>query len=141
MATEFGLLISLCGLSNQEVAELLRVRLDTVKSWSSGRRTAPRGAATTLVSLWSRIDTAAEKAAALAIERMETEGETPECIELGVAVDDADAQQVGWPYASVHERVVALVIARLLEADDSLNIAIMPRGTTTATAAAADQHT
>lgn len=40
MSTPFLLLLKRCGLSQHEAADYLNVRLDTVKSWSTGRNTA-----------------------------------------------------------------------------------------------------
>ena len=45
-------LISACGLSNREAAKYLDVRLDTLHSWSSGRRTPPDGAVHQLAQLY-----------------------------------------------------------------------------------------
>lgn len=45
-------LITACGLSNREAANYLDVRLDTLHSWSSGRRTAPDGAVRQLAQLY-----------------------------------------------------------------------------------------
>lgn len=63
--------------------------------------------------------------------------EQPEIIELGVASDDHEAQTLGWPTATAHAMTLAIVAARLI--GDGLTVEIVPRGSTVATAGAA-QH-
>ena len=62
MKTTFAAAIQLCGLSQQEAADFLGVRLDTVKSWSSGRNPPPAGVWAMLAQLWVQIESLAEKA-------------------------------------------------------------------------------
>lgn len=44
MKTLYAACLSRLGLSQSEAADLHKVRLDTVKSWSSGRNPVPQGA-------------------------------------------------------------------------------------------------
>lgn len=62
MTTAFKQAIAICGLSQQEAAEFLDVRLDIVKSWCSDRNTPPEGAWAELAELYDRMDEAAESA-------------------------------------------------------------------------------
>lgn len=52
-----------CGLSQAGAAELFGVRLDTVKSWSSGRNRPPEGVWRRLADLFEQIQDAADSAA------------------------------------------------------------------------------
>ncbi|MCA3367750.1 MAG: hypothetical protein INF79_19260 [Roseomonas sp.] len=56
-------------------------------------------------------------------------------IEIGYAVDDAEAQSLGWPCAAAQHASLGMVVARL-----GRPVRLVPRGTTHATAAAADAH-
>jgi hypothetical protein len=56
-------------------------------------------------------------------------------IEIGYAVDDAEAQSIGWPCAAAQHASLGMVVARL-----GRPVRLVPRGTTQATAAAADAH-
>jgi hypothetical protein len=60
-------------------------------------------------------------------------------VELGLSVDDHEAQSLGWPTASAHATVISRMTA-LLPLDLIDRIVIVPRGSTVATAAAAEQH-
>src|SRR6185312_13798541 len=62
--------IRLCGLSQQEAANFLDARLDTVKSWCAGRANPPAGVWTLLSGLFRQIEEAADNAA----DVMELEG-------------------------------------------------------------------
>lgn len=64
MRTTFSAAIAICGLSQQEAADYLDVRLDTVKSWSAGRNPPPEGAWQMLSDLYRRIEDAADYASA-----------------------------------------------------------------------------
>lgn len=71
----------------------------------------------------------------MAAETLKMLSERPEIalIELGYAVDDAEAQSMGWPCASAQWACLRLVIA-----ESNREFSCVPRGTTMATAAAAD---
>lgn len=59
----FKFALQACGLSQSEAAELLGVRLDTVKSWSAGRNAPPEGVWVMLADLFEQIQDAADGAA------------------------------------------------------------------------------
>lgn len=61
--TTFRHALMICGLSHAEAADFLGVRIDTIKSWSSGRRTVPTGAWQMLAELYEQIQDAADGAA------------------------------------------------------------------------------
>ena len=103
--TPFALLAALAGLSHREASELLSVRLDTVKSWSSGRNRCPPGALAELKRLIARQERAAREALAM-IERGK-----PAEIELGYLADDDEARTLGWPCIGAWGAMAARVIA------------------------------
>lgn len=130
MTTTFSLLCDRCGLSLGEAADFLRVRPDTIRSWSSGRRGAPDGAIMQLRALYAQIDRAAGEAAKLA--RKQASGAT---VELGLASDDREARSLGWPCVGAQAASLGIAAARLKK-----DVVIVPRGSTLATAGAADAH-
>lgn len=132
MITSFTLLAERCGLSHREAAEFHGVRLDTAKSWSAGRNNAPDGVIADLRDLYTKIERAA---AGEAVKIINDKAGGTEAVELGIATDDAEAQTLGWPCVGAHGAVLGLIAARVPN-----KIIIVPRGSTQATAAAADAH-
>jgi hypothetical protein len=130
MVTLYDLLRQRCGLSQQEAADLHAASLDSVKSWCSGRRTAPESAIEELRSLYARI----ERAAAEGVRTIRRH-RGASVVELGLASDDHEAQTLGWPCVGAHAAVLGIVAAR-----SPRPILIVPRGSTAATAKAADAH-
>jgi hypothetical protein len=126
MKTTIALLIDRCGLSDRGAADLLMVRIDTIKSWSNGRRIAHPDAIAALRALYRRLEVAANEALQII-----TDHPSDAIVELGLASDDYEAQQLGWPCVDVHAAVLGLVAART-----DRQVRIVPRGSTSATAAA-----
>jgi hypothetical protein len=128
--TPYRLLLSRVGLSQADASALHGVRLDTVKSWCAGRNPAPAGVIADLRALYAFQRRAADEALALA-------GKAPDGaeIEISYAVDDAEALAIGWPCAAAQHASLGMVVARLARP-----VRLVPRGTTLATAAAADAH-
>ena len=56
----------------------------------------------------------------------------PDRIEIGLAADDAEARQIGWPCVGAQAAMLGIVAAHV-------DVVIVPRGSTPATAAAADE--
>jgi len=132
--TLFALLLDRCGLSYREAADFLSMRLDSVKSCAVGRRTAPPGAIAELRALYRQIERAADEAVGDMRALIKKRG-APEEIELGIASDDHEAQSLGLPCVGAHAALLGLVAARL-----DVPVIIVPRGSTPATAGAADAH-
>jgi hypothetical protein len=128
--TPYRLLLSRVGLSQADAAALHKVRLDTVKSWCAGRNPAPAGVLAELRGLYARQKQAADEALKAIAGFPEVDK-----VELGYAVDDAEAQALGWPCAAAQHASLGMVVARL-----DRPVRLVPRGTTLATAAAADAH-
>ncbi len=135
--TPFPILLQLSGLSHQEAANFLVVRPDTVKSWSSGRRTVPQGAVDKLCGLIAAQDRAAGEAIAQIAELTEPIAAhgAPESVEIGYPADDYEASHLGFPTVSTWAAMAARVIVSA-----NVKIILVPRGSTPATAAAADAH-
>lgn len=132
MTTPFALLLQLSGLSHREAADYLAVRLDTVKSWSSGRNPCPDGAIADMRWLIAQQErTAAETLAQIA--QLKTDHGSPDAIELGEPLDDDEAQSIGWPCVGAWRGMAARVVAN---APQGFTIQIVPRGSTPATRAA-----
>ena len=127
--TPYALLLSLTGLSQREAGEFHTARIDTIKSWVSGRRSAPPGALAELRALIAAQTRAA--AEALAIVR---DGK-PDEIELGYPANDHEARSLGWPCVGAWAAMAARVIA-----ETDARASLVPRGSTPATAKAADVH-
>lgn len=126
--TPYRLLLSRVGLSQADAATMHQVRLDTVKSWCAGRNRAPAGVMAELRRLYARQKQAAQEA----LEAISGFADA-NTIELGYAVDDAEAQSMGWPCASAQWTSLGMIAA-----STDRRITMVPRGTTVATAAAAD---
>lgn len=136
MKTAFALIAERCGLSHREAADFLGVRVDTVKSWSTGRNPAPAGAIASLRGLYAQIEKAAGEAEKQIAAFIEQHG-APEGIELGLASDDHEARlpPLGWPCVGANAAMLGIVAARA-----TINVKIVPRGSSAASAAAADAH-
>ncbi len=133
--TPFGLLCDHCGLSERVAAALFKVPENQIQKWRSGRRTAPVGIMAELRALDRMIERAAREAIATIIERREPENAI--CVVLGHAVDDHEALSLGWPSVDVQAAMLRRVVAGMPE---DLICALVPRGSTVVTAAAADAN-
>lgn len=132
--TLFGILASLAGLSHREAALVCDVRLDTIKSWASGRNRTPPGALDELRDLIIRQERAAAEIVAQIARLAKSHGAADE-IEIGYPADDHEAQSLGWPCVGAWAAIAARVIAAA-----PVQVALVPRGSTPASAAAADEH-
>lgn len=134
----FKLLAQDCGLTMTEAADFLGVRLDTAKNWWVGRRNCPDSVLSELLTLSARQDQAA-KEAFIAMAALLKKSGAPDTIELGIATDDEDAQRLGFPTAGAHGAVLRRLLL-MLPKEVAAKVKIVPRGSTSATAAAADAH-
>lgn len=142
--TPFASLQSLCGLANREAADFLEVTEDTVNSWRAGRRNAPEGALKELLDLWTAIDNAAAEAAEEMMGLFADQDARPGLIEIGYPTDDHEAQQLGFPCVGAWRQMAGRLIDELTQLSaepvEIGRIKFVPRGSTPATAAAADAH-
>lgn len=109
---------------------MLDVRPDTMKAWCAGKNPTPPGILAELRALHARI----ERAAAEALATL-SEAPPDAVIELGHAADDHEAQSLGWPGLGAQLAMLGIVVARL-----GRPARLVPRGSTIATAAAAEAH-
>ena len=128
--TPFALLVGVCGLSPDEAAALLGEDHGTVDAWIAGRSDALPSALAGLSDLEARIERAASAMAA-----MIQDAPAAAAIELGYAVDDAEARKLGWPCCGAQQAALGRAIARA-----GRPVKLVPRGSTPATAGAADAH-
>jgi hypothetical protein len=136
--TLFRILMNAAGLSLAQASAFLGARQDSVVSWSSGRRATPAGVIAEMHALTSRQQRAASEGSAV-IEQQVAQHGMPEAIELGLAADDHEAQSLGWPTMSAHAAVLGLTLS-LLSPGPAARVVLVPRGSTAASAAAADLH-
>lgn len=130
MITPLALLLDRCGLSHREAASFCSVRVDTVKSWSSGRNPTPPGVIAELRKLYAHQLLSAQEALTM-IAAAPPSAE----IELGLSADDHEAQALGWPCVGAQAAMLGMVVARA-----GRPVRIVPRGSTPGTAAAAQAH-
>lgn len=135
--TPAALLISLAGLSHQEAADFLNVRLDTVKSWC--RKNQPNFAKPGVIDELKTLIAAQEWAAngfLIHLTDLTSErGSPPDCVEIGYPTDDHESQTLGLPCVGAWSAMAARVVAR-----SSVPVRLVPRGSTVATAAAIQAH-
>ncbi|MBF0325968.1 MAG: hypothetical protein HQL42_12980 [Alphaproteobacteria bacterium] len=134
--TPTALLISLAGLSHRDASEFLNIRLDTVQSYFRHRRPADArdGVKAELKKLIARQERAA--AEALDLIEQQTAGRPGALdVEIGYPADDHEAQALGFPCVGAWQAMAARVVAR-----SPVPIRLVPRGSTVATAAAADVY-
>lgn len=105
MITLYKSLMDLCGLSQKQAADFHGVNLNTVKSWCAGRNNAPQGVIDELSGLFCYMSRAAHEVLNIA------ENAGASSLDLGYSADDAEAQSLGWPTASCHAAVMAMVAA------------------------------
>lgn len=119
-----------CGLSQREAADFLGVRRDTVDKATAGRIPVPPGWLHELRALHERQQQAAD--AALELLPDDYAG----IVEIGIASDDVEAQAppLRWPCVGAHQAVARLIW------EAGLDVVTVPRGSTMASAAAADRH-
>ena len=137
MTTLFAVLAQVCGLSHKEAADFLGVRVDTVKSWSAGRSQPPVGVLDELSLLATRIIAVADGVVGGIIAHAPGDPGAG-VVELGVASDDHEAQDLGWPCVGAHRAAIGLAAARAMI--EGYTVEIVPRGSTVSTAAAIQAH-
>lgn len=87
------------------------MRLDTVKSWSSGRNPTPHAVIVELRALYSKIETAAGELLKAAQELTKMHGEAAE-IAIEIASNDREARKRGWPCVGAQRAAYGIAAAR-----------------------------
>ncbi len=109
----YDLLRQLCGLSQQEAADFHGVRIDSIKSWCSDRRSAPQGAIDELRDLYAQIRKAADTLLEHVQSNIQVEDNGDRFFRIGLPHDDRDLRVCGFPTMSTCEASIALVAAQL----------------------------
>lgn len=138
----FKILCQSCGLTIDDAASALDVRLGTIKGWWLGNRTCPASVITELRALSARQEEAAKQLAQIILDSTAADQESAaemEKIEVGIAVDDTEAQSLGWPCVGAQSAVFRHIL-RILPEELAVKVKIVPRGSTLGTARAADVH-
>lgn len=136
--TPFSLLISLAGLSHRAAESFLGVSLDSVRGWINGRRTPPQRVLDMLVALIAAQERAADEALHLIREKkteVEAGGKHLAGVPLGYPADDHEAAALGMPCVGAWQAMAARVVA-----GSAVPVTLVPRGSTVATAGAAEAH-
>jgi hypothetical protein len=123
----------MCGLTHEECAAYLEVRLDSVKSWSSGRRSVPPGVGEKMIKLWREMEEEASKIVdgiEAQLEELADQG-SPEMVEFGIPAAREEAKELGWPAVGCFLRIAALVAANI-----EVPLELVERGSTPASRAA-----
>lgn len=132
--TPISIFCAFAGLSHREASLFLNVRPDTVKSWSSGRNSCPAGPLSELKKLIRAQQRAADHIIKTISESAGQPG-APDVIEIGYPADDHEAQSLGWPCVGAWRGMIARVLVHV-----ETPVTLVPRGSTPATAAAADAN-
>lgn len=127
----FRVLCESAGLSVKEAAQFLRADEGAVRCWHEGQNPPP-GVLEEMFTLIDRQARAAHEALRRFHARLATH-EALELIELGLSIDDHEAQGLGWPTASAHAAVIRRIIESLPPGRRHL-IRIVPHGSTLASA-------
>ena len=110
----YDLMRQCCGLSQTEAAEFQNVRLDTVKSWCSGRRPAPARAVAELRDLYRRIfEAGTSYAAQLERRGPQVDEDGSQRYLVSEPRDDQDAIAQGWPNKAACLAALGVAIAAL----------------------------
>jgi hypothetical protein len=111
MESVYNLLRETCGISQTEAADVHSTRLDTVKSWCSGRRPVPSGVIDQLGEIARDIHQAATEFAGKLKRGTEKSGSNT--FTIGLPKDETDARWCGFPCLGAHLRTIGLTIAQL----------------------------
>lgn len=123
----FALLMQRCGLSQREVAEFLEVRLDTIKSWSSGRNPTRLAIINEMRDLCHKIEESGQRLAegqSRLIEKQREDSGQSVLLEFGVAQSDAEARTLGFPCIGAHAAALGVAIANL---PSDVEVDVVPR--------------
>jgi hypothetical protein len=126
-ATPFAVLAERCGLSQREAAEFLKVRLDTVKSWSAGRNAAKPAVLAELRALYGEIQAAAEKLSQeneRLLKQQRERGVPHRGLVFGFAETDDVARAYGFPSQGPYMAAIGLALLRL---PDDVPIVMQPQ--------------
>jgi hypothetical protein len=123
--TAFSALMQRCGLSQREAAEFLDVRLDTVKSWCSGRNPTRHLILAELRQLYRKVERAGRDYAKFRLQLLNHQGkQVDRYLKIGTALDDRDAKALGFPCVGANMAAIGVAIAHL---PDDIELEVVPR--------------
>lgn len=123
----FSTLRAATGLSLFETAAYLNVSQKNVERWVDGVREPPEGVINEMSELVAMQTKAVERQLSF------MKANSVKQAEIGYPVDDEEAKSMGWPCVSA----VKVVLGRIIAGSDA-TITLVPRGSTSGTAAAID---
>ncbi len=136
MNFRYRCLLASSGMDTFEASTFHGIEEDAIMMWVAGDEEPEEEAVEKLADLVCRMVVAVGEALDHLLDQMEESDSAPAFIELGLASDDAEAEQLGWPCVRVHEMVLGMMAAQASEI--GIPVSIVPRGSTAASAAAAD---
>jgi hypothetical protein len=113
MTSAYDLMRQRCGLSQQEAADFHQARLDTIKSWCSGRREAPDSVIDELRDLHDDIVAAGRAWVKEFGSRRNIAPSDEYFIDIVEPRNDRDARFYGWPNAGAALAAVGVAISAL----------------------------
>lgn len=105
MTTAYALLLNRCGLTHEDAAKIHDAKPEAVKNWAIGKKDAPEDAIEELRDLFQMIQIMAYDAVDM-IEKQDPAG-----VELELARDDAEANELGLPCVGAHAAALGTVAA------------------------------
>lgn len=135
--TPFKLLMIATGLSIRETADYLNQSEAQIAKMCRTNSASPDGVRKPSPGTMAEMRAlyAKQRQAANAIVQMLADIPAEAVVELGLASDDHEAQSLGWPSVGAQAGVFSMVVA-----SSDRKFRIVPRGSTPATALAADIH-
>lgn len=126
----FTIMRERCGLSLQEAAAVLAVRLDTVKSWGSGRRGAGGEVLHELRAFYVAVQAEGTRLALRIAALVEGRDLQKVAIGIAAATDDREAKKHGLPVAGAWHAAVGIAMVSLPEELNDLDIVVEEHGST-----------
>jgi DNA-binding XRE family transcriptional regulator len=123
--TLFRLIRERCGLTREEMADVMDVRFDTLRAWDSGQRNAPAGAIADARTLYQRIAHAGGALGARIDALKKSEAV------IGLVSTEDEARAMGFPAIAAQHAAVGMALAAR---DDTVAVQLVPwqKGTDTA---------
>ena len=136
MNMRYRCLLASSGMDTFEASTFHGIEEDAIMMWVAGDEEPEEEAVEKLAELVCRMAVSVGEALDYLLDQMEENDGAPSFLEIGLASDDAEAEQLGWPCVRVHEMVLGMMVAQATEI--GVPVSIVPRGSTVGSAAAAD---
>jgi len=133
---QYDCLLAASGMDSIDAAVFHGVDEEAIYMWISGDEEPPQYEIEKISDLICRMAVSVAEVLDYILDQTEKRDAAPGLLELGLASDDQEAGVLGWPNKSVHKMVLGMTTAQMSEIGVKVNI--VPRGSTTPSAAAAD---